>query len=158
MMDTISEARLSLICPTVAAKVRDLASVLAFPIRVTQGLRSWGEQSRLYNQGRTAPGEIVTKAQPGHSWHNFGLAVDIVPMDQDTKQPDWDVNHPVWQTIHSAARALGFTCGADFRSFPDWPHLQMAGRFPLSPDDEVRLIFKCAGMEGVWQESGVGKV
>jgi hypothetical protein len=156
-LDSISEARLSLICPRVAVKVRDLASVLSFPIRVTQGLRGWNEQSALYEQGRSLPGKIVTKAQPGHSWHNFGLAVDVVPDDLERAgfQPDWNLTHPQWQTLESAARALGFVCGADFRTFPDWPHLQITGRFPASPDDEVRLIFRCGGMEEVWKEAGI---
>lgn len=151
-LDSISEGRLSLVAPALAAKVRQLANVLSFPIRVTQGLRSWNEQQALYDQGRTAPGKIVTNAKPGTSWHNYGMAVDVVPMD---RLPDWNINHPNWQTIHSAAKALGFVCGADFRTFPDWPHLQLTGRFPDSPDDEVRLIFKCGGMEEVWKEAGL---
>jgi len=153
-LDSISVARLSLVCPALAQKIRDLSSVLSFPIRVTQGLRSWNEQTRLYEQGRTLPGKIVTNAKPGYSWHNLGLAVDVVPMDAEDK-PDWNVQHPDWQTIHSAARALGLTCGADFRTFPDWPHLQLTGKFGASPDDEVRLVFKCGGMEEVWREAGL---
>lgn len=152
-MDSMSEARLSLVNPTLARKVSDLTSVLSFPIRITQGMRGWNEQTKLYEQGRSLPGKIVTNARPGHSWHNFGLAVDVVPLA--VTGPIWDANHPDWQTIHSAARALGFICGADFRTFPDWPHLQMTGRFPTSPDDEVRLIFRCGGMEEVWKESGI---
>ena len=158
MMDAISEARLSLICPIVAGKVLNLASILTFPFRVTQGLRSWNEQERLYAQGRSLPGKIVTNAQPGHSWHNYGLAIDIVPLEMQTSTPDWNIHHPAWQVIHSAAKALGFTCGADFRTFPDWPHLQITGRFSVSPDEEVRLIFKCGGMEAVWGESGIANI
>ena len=156
-LDSISVARLSLICPAVAQKVKDLASILPFQVRVTQALRGWNEQSQLYEQGRSTPGKIVTNAKPGHSWHNFGLAVDLVPDDiaQAGFQPDWNVAHPQWQTMESAARALGFTCGADFRTFPDWPHLQITGRFPASPDDEVRLILKCGGIEEVWKEAGL---
>ena len=39
---------------------------------VTQGLRTMVEQEALYAQGRTAPGAIVTNAQPGQSPHNPG--------------------------------------------------------------------------------------
>jgi peptidoglycan L-alanyl-D-glutamate endopeptidase CwlK len=41
------------------------------------GTRTYAEQDRLYAQGRTAPGNIVTKARGGESRHNFGLAIDI---------------------------------------------------------------------------------
>ena len=154
-MDAISEARLSLVAPALAKKARDLASVLSFPIRVTQGLRSWNEQAKLYAQGRTAPGPIVTRAAPGHGWHEFGLAVDVVPDDpnQPGFQPDWNQTHPQWQCMETAARALGFACGADFRTFPDAPHLQLVGRFPASPDDEVRQLFKDGGMQAIWEEA-----
>lgn len=152
-MDAISIARLSTVHTALRDKINNLASVLPFEIRVTQALRSWNEQSALYEQGRSLPGNIVTNAQPGHSWHNFGLAVDIVPMG--ATGPDWNINHPDWKTIHSSARALGLTCGADFRTFPDWPHLQLTGRFPDSPDDEVRQLYKDGGIMGVWGESGL---
>ena len=35
------------------------------------------EQAKVYAQGRTAPGKIVTHAKPGHSNHNFGVAFDV---------------------------------------------------------------------------------
>lgn len=40
------------------------------------GCRTWDEQEKLYAQGRTSPGKIVTNARPGYSYHNFGLAID----------------------------------------------------------------------------------
>ena len=121
--------------------------------RVTQGVRSWNEQAALYAQGRTAPGVVVTNAQPGHSYHGFGLAVDVVPFDQ--KLPDWNRQHPIWQRLIEVGQFLGLEEGARWRSFPDFPHFQLTGRFPASPDDEVRQIFLQAGTIGVWQESGL---
>ena len=32
---------------------------------ITSGRRTMAEQQKLYNQGRTAPGDIVTNARPG---------------------------------------------------------------------------------------------
>ena len=46
-------------------------------IEVISGLRSWAQQAALFAQGRTKPGRIVTKARPGSSWHNYGLAIDL---------------------------------------------------------------------------------
>jgi peptidoglycan L-alanyl-D-glutamate endopeptidase CwlK len=51
---------------------------LDIKLRVTQSLRTYAEQDDLYAQGRTKPGRIVTNAKGGYSWHNFGLALDVV--------------------------------------------------------------------------------
>ena len=48
---------------------------LGIQLRITQGYRSIAEQDALYAQGRTAPGEIVTNARGGQSYHNYGLAL-----------------------------------------------------------------------------------
>lgn len=34
-------------------------------------------QAELYAQGRSAPGKVVTRAQPWDSWHQYALALDI---------------------------------------------------------------------------------
>jgi peptidoglycan L-alanyl-D-glutamate endopeptidase CwlK len=124
-------------------------------IRVTEGLRSWDKQALLFAQGRTSPGKVVTKALPGYSYHQFGLAVDLVPIEADLGLLDWNPLHPVWQRLIQCGVAQGLTAGAEFRSFPDFPHFQLTGRLPASPDDEVRQIFLQAGIQGVWQESGL---
>lgn len=154
-MDAVSEARLELICPALAAKIRQMADMLKdeFPFRVTQGLRSWDEQAKLYAQGRTAPGKIVTNAPPGHSYHNFGLAVDVVPMTE--LGPDWNLSHPQWQRLVAVGTSLGLTAGAGFRTFPDYPHFQLTGSLPISPDDEVRQCFLDGGMVAVWKQAGL---
>ena len=154
-MDSVSEARLKLVNPMMSDKVKRVAGILeseGITVRVTQGLRSWNEQAALYEQGRSLPGAVVTNSPAGYSWHNFGLAVDLVPMVDGS--PDWDVKHPAWTRMSEVAGALGFTCGAHF-STPDRPHIQMNGRFPLSPDGEVRQLFKDGGMGAVWDEAFV---
>lgn len=45
-------------------------------IRCVYGTRTFQEQNNLYQQGRTIPGNIVTWATPGFSFHQYGLAVD----------------------------------------------------------------------------------
>jgi len=46
---------------------------------------------------------------------------------------------------------LGLTAGAYWRSFPDAPHFQLTGRFPVgAPNDELRGIFKDGGFEAVF--------
>jgi len=44
---------------------------------VVSGRRTEAEQNRLYAQGRTAPGAIITKARGCMSWHVLGRALDL---------------------------------------------------------------------------------
>ncbi|CAK0775696.1 peptidoglycan LD-endopeptidase CwlK [Gammaproteobacteria bacterium] len=46
---------------------------------ITCAYRDHAAQLALFNQGRTTPGKIVTKARPGESFHNFKVAFDFVP-------------------------------------------------------------------------------
>lgn len=156
-MDSISTARLQLIYPPLADKItRVLVELEAEGIeaRVTQGLRTWAEQDALYAQGRTAPGEIVTNCPGGKSYHNFGLAADIVPSVYGPDQPynpDWHSQHPTWKRMEALAVSYGLTIGAAWRSFPDAPHVQLTGRFPEgAPDDEVIQLYKNGGTQAVW--------
>lgn len=57
----------------------------------TLGFRTAAQQAKLYFQGRTAPGKIVTDARPGWSLHNYGLAVDCVRDSSPAPglQPSW---------------------------------------------------------------------
>ena len=151
-MDSVSEARLGVVHPLLTAKVRMMADILepeAIIFRVTQGLRTWAEQAALYAQGRTAPGKIVTNAAPGASYHNYGLAVDVVPMT--IEGPDWNEQHPVWSRLVSVGTSLGLVAGAQFRSFPDQPHFQLTGSLPVSPDEHVRELFSIGGITSVWR-------
>jgi len=113
-------------------------------------LRSWAEQAALYAKGRTTTGPAVTDAPPGHSWHNFGLAIDLVPLGQDTGAPDWNNTHPVWQRLIAVGQTVGLVEGAQFRTFKDWPHFQYTGAFPESPNDAARKLLMDQGVAGVW--------
>lgn len=46
-------------------------------VRFVSTLRTFAEQTALYQQGRTKPGQKVTNASAGMSFHNYGLAIDI---------------------------------------------------------------------------------
>jgi hypothetical protein len=155
LMDTISETRLKDVHPLLASKIRQLSDLLGqegITIRVTQGLRTWDEQADLYAQGRSEPGEIVTNAPPGSSYHNFGLAVDVVPMTP--LGPDWDVTHPVWARITTVGQSLGLESGSTWRTFKDYPHFQLTGNLPVSPTAQVRGVFASEGIPGVWNMTG----
>ena len=154
-VDSVSEQRLVGIYPVLAEKIRQIAQELqpeGIWIRVTQALRTIEEQDALYAQGRTAPGRIVTNCQGGHSYHNYGLAVDCVPsLPGDSYIPDWNADHPTWKRMEELGKELGLTVGAQWRSFPDAPHFQISGKYPVgAPNDELRRIFQDGGFEAVF--------
>jgi peptidoglycan L-alanyl-D-glutamate endopeptidase CwlK len=68
-----------------ATKLIELAVGEGINAKVISGLRSYQEQDELYAQGRTKPGNIVTKAKGGQSWHNFGTAFDIGIFSKDDR-------------------------------------------------------------------------
>jgi hypothetical protein len=53
------------------------AAVYGYDLYVTSGFRSMADQAKLYSEGHTASGTIITEAPPGHSLHNYGYAVDV---------------------------------------------------------------------------------
>jgi peptidoglycan LD-endopeptidase CwlK len=154
-MNTISRSRLALVYPPLASLVMKMSEGLFFDIEVTQGLRTWIEQDALYAQGRNSPGQIVTHAAGGYSWHNFGLAVDIVPEDIAPGQPDWNLNNPAWSRMVSIAESLGLVSGAEWHGADlDTPHVQMTGKFPVSPSDEVRALYMLnQDITDVWKQA-----
>jgi hypothetical protein len=114
--------------PTLADKAGqliDLAAQEGIPIRITTGYRSPAEQERLYAQGRTAPGAIVTHAPPGRSRHQHGTAIDVVPLTDG--QPDW--NSPHWSRLGELGESVGLRWGGRFTRLKDRPHFEL----PTSP-------------------------
>ena len=167
-----STARLKLVHPGLSRRIYVLESQMSVPIGIVQGFRKADEQLALWAQGRMSLDQVnvlrvgvgwsalldadnketVTKARPGYSWHEFGLAVDAVPEDAITFAPDWNDSHPVWKEMIEKGKAQGLTSG---QSFQDMPHFQLPGRFPVTPDDEVREIYHTGGLQAVWQASGI---
>jgi len=100
-------------------------------IRITDGYRSIAEQQRIYNQGRTpaskARGEsIVSNAKPGSSFHNYGLAFDIVFIDSGYNfGADMNKNNIIdIIDVATQAKLLGMTWGGDFKKILDQPHFE----------------------------------
>lgn len=137
MIDKISSDRVQLLHPL----VRDSATrILAKAelkltgnalLRYAHTFRSFAEQEALYNQGRNGnKGPIVTNAKPGYSYHNYGLAVDIV-LIIDGKTASWDMKADYdkdgeadWMEVVKLFKEEGWQWGGDFKSFKDYPHFQ----------------------------------
>jgi peptidoglycan LD-endopeptidase CwlK len=100
-------------------------------IVITDGFRSAADQDRLYEQGRTTGGNIVTNAKGGESYHNFGLAIDFA-LETPSGDVVWDREYDRnengladWTEVVQMAKALGFEWGGDWKGFKDYPHLEM---------------------------------
>lgn len=90
-------------------------------IRVSSGFRSYEEQEVLYKQGRTTPGSIVTNGKAGQSYHNYGLAIDIVFIKNG--KAIWD--HPeYYEQIADVCNEYNLEWGGTWTNFPDYPHFQ----------------------------------
>ena len=89
---------------------------------VTCTLRTRGEQAGLYAQGRTKPGMRVTNAKPGQSAHNYGLAMDVVPIIAG--KAVWNAKHPHWRVYGEVVQECGAVWGGTFRSVRDLPHCE----------------------------------
>jgi len=99
-------------------------------VRFAQTLRTIDEQNALYAQGRTKPGSIVTNAKGGSSYHNYGLAIDIV-LIIDGKTASWDMSTdfdidkvPDWMECVKIFKSHGWEWGGDWKSIKDYPHFQ----------------------------------
>ncbi|MFC3420218.1 M15 family metallopeptidase [Salinicoccus hispanicus] len=99
-------------------------------ITITSDFRSFEEQDALFSKGRSLPGEIVTNARGGESYHNYGLAIDYA-IEADG-EIIWDVEYDGndngkadWLEVADIAKDLGFEWGGDWESFKDYPHLEM---------------------------------
>lgn len=127
--DLASEARINALHPSIRNKVREFinkAEKAGYKLRVTSGYRTYQEQQKLYDQGRTAPGTIVTRAKPGESSHNFATAVDVVEI-KDGQLWGFAKDYPQerWKKIAAIGKSVGFAWGGDWKDFVDMPHFEM---------------------------------
>jgi peptidoglycan L-alanyl-D-glutamate endopeptidase CwlK len=116
-----SEQYIKTLEPVLQSRARQFiinAYAVGIPVIFTSGHRGYAEQQRLYEQGRTTEGPIVTDALPGSSWHNFGLAFDAAILDENDN-PSWPENTVLWTKLGAIGAKLGLNHGM---SFGDKPH------------------------------------
>jgi peptidoglycan LD-endopeptidase CwlK len=98
-----------------------------FPIFLTTTVRTFHEQDELYAQGRTMPGRVVTNAQGGGSFHNYGLAFDFAFVGSEPFAEE----HP-WSRVGWLGKGLGLEWGGEWSRLPDRGHFQSASPIPVS--------------------------
>jgi peptidoglycan L-alanyl-D-glutamate endopeptidase CwlK len=90
---------------------------------ITCGYRSPEEQDRLYAQGRTTAGKIVTNAKAGQSFHQYKVAIDICPIIAGKLAWNFD-----FKKLGIIGKSCGFGWGGDFPGFfKDLPHFEYTG-------------------------------
>ena len=142
-----------------ARQMLSLAEAEGLHVLIYCTLRDNAEQARLFRHGRTLAairikadelrerwgrpdlaalllstppqpgGRIVTNAGPGQSMHNYGLALDGVPMRAG--KPVWDSQTPEDATLWAAYGRLGQEAGLEWAgtwtTFCEFPHMQQPG-------------------------------
>jgi peptidoglycan L-alanyl-D-glutamate endopeptidase CwlK len=134
--DAITLKRIDLLHPILREEVKTMYGEICERLigravcRFSHTLRTDKEQNELYAQGRTKPGKKVTNAKGGHSYHNFGLAFDIV-LIIDNKEASWDTLKDFdgdkvadWHEVVQVAKKYGWEWGGDWTGFKDAPHFQ----------------------------------
>lgn len=124
-------------------------------VGIAQGVRLWEYQDELYAQGRTTPGDIVTWAKGGSSWHNYAVAIDVCFQGKDPylKTLGEKEREAFWDEIGRIAKEFQFEWGGDFpEKKRDRPHLQKPYGLTIV---EAQKLYKEGGLERVWREFDV---
>lgn len=92
-------------------------------------------QAALYACGRTLPGPVKTNAKPNSSMHEFGLAVDFVPV-KDGKA-EWEVFSSGdlskdWEIVKEEAEKAGLEWAGNWKTFKEYDHVQYTGGLTLA--------------------------
>ena len=112
-----------------ARKFLDLTKENNLDVRITAAFRSWNEQDRLYAQGRSTPGDVITNAKGGESYHNWGLAFDAALFENGVMSNDLEK----YKKMGKLGEQVGLEWGGSFKDIVDLPHFQYT--YGLSTED-----------------------
>jgi peptidoglycan LD-endopeptidase CwlK len=110
----------------------DACSKQGIDILVTSTYRDLESQAALYAQGRTKPGQRVTNAKPGQSFHNWRVAFDVVPLRNG--KPVWGTigeDAKLWNKVGEMGEAVGLEWAGRWSSPREFAHFQYTGGLSL---------------------------
>ena len=107
----------------------EAAKAKGIDLLVTSTYRDNESQDALYAQGRTTPGNIVTRAKAGQSWHNWRCALDVVPLVNG--KAIWD-DPALWKQVGEIGKSCGLEWAGDWVTFKEFPHFQYTGGMTLA--------------------------
>lgn len=124
----INSRKLEDLHPLVQAKARlmiEKCRQAGIDLLVTSTYRDLASQDALYAQGRTVPGNRVTNALAGQSFHNYRVAFDVVPVVNG--KPCWETSGAsgqMWNQVGAIGKSCGLQWAGDWKTFPEFPHFQ----------------------------------
>ena len=127
----ITSRNLSELLPRTAAKVSKMVAAckaVGIDLLITATYRDSESQDALYAQGRTLPGKRVTNVKGGDSFHNWRVAVDVVPVVLG--KCVWD-DDTLWANVGAIGTQCGLEWGGSWKSFVDKPHFQDLNGYSL---------------------------
>jgi peptidoglycan LD-endopeptidase CwlK len=137
----INSRNLDDLLPQVKAKAENFIAACqhdGIDLLVTSTFRDFESQNKLFAQGRTGPGKIVTNARGGESFHNYRCALDVVPLVAG--KPDWDGSHPIWAEVGRIGEECGLEWAGKWVHFKELAHFQYTGGLSLNDLKEGKVI------------------
>jgi peptidoglycan L-alanyl-D-glutamate endopeptidase CwlK len=128
-----SEKVIATLLPEVQPYARALitrAAGAGIKIEVISGTRTYEEQRVLYE--KRPP---VTKAPPGYSNHNFGIAFDV-GVFEGTKYLG---ESPKYKAVGALGVTLGLEWGGNWKTFVDEPHFQLRPKWTANISERDML-------------------
>lgn len=128
-----------------AAKIRALDFVheckkAEIDLLVTCTYRDAEAQDEIYAHGRTAPGPRRTNARGGQSFHQYRVALDVVPLVHG--KPVWNTADPIWARVGAIGEACGLEWAARWKRNREYAHFQFTGGLTLADFQAGRQIPK----------------
>lgn len=119
-------------------------------IELGECMRTIAEQDKLYAQGRTAPGEIVTYARGRNysSMHQWGVAFDIIRNDGKGAYND---SNGWFKKVGAIGIKIGLEWGGDWISPVDKPHFQLP-YWGSTPAKLKKLYTTPTNFKKTWKE------
>ena len=88
-------------------------------LEIVEAFRTHAKQGEYFGMGRK-----YTRSLGGQSKHQYGVAIDVVPMVDDV--PQWDNQH-LWKKIGMIGEKLGLRWGGRWRAPYDPAHFEWSG-------------------------------
>ena len=128
----ITSRNLADLHPAVQAKAKAFIAACAkagIDLLVTATYRDGEAQDALYAMGRTAPGSIVTNARAGQSFHQYRVALDVVPVVNGKLIYN---DSAMWGKIGALGEAAGLEWAYRWIHNREQAHFQFTGGLTLS--------------------------
>lgn len=110
-----------------------------YDLFVFEGWRAPARQNYLYEQGRNREGKKITNAKAWESWHNFGVASDLVYKIKNRWDWSGDFDKPSIIMKGHGFEWLGH--------IGDKPHYQITGGYTIQ---EAKAITMQHGVQQLW--------